>query len=286
MNNCILGCVDLAIEICIRSDDSTLCSLLSTSRLMAEIDNQFFWRSRFQYLYEFDLGITDYSKIYKEIIYKSYQEILYYAIAHNFIRLVDYSIAHGADTTRDDTRSIVLAFEYGHIEIIKHLITLGVDINSQIDMVALAAVKGKHLELVMYLAEIGFDLGPDNFEHGEYLMYAIENNDYPMVEYFSKQDIEDVGYFDIPLVSACIIGSFDMVQLFISLGADLHHEDDEAIRNAAEYGRLEIVKYLVNHGADVRAQNDYVLATSIINNHYHILRYVTDLLGSQLTILS
>ncbi|EQD53134.1 hypothetical protein B1A_12485, partial [mine drainage metagenome] len=42
----------------------------------------------------------------------------------------------------------------------------------------------------------------------------------------------------------------------LSEGADIHTDNDIALRCSAEIGQLEVVKFLVSEGADIHAYND------------------------------
>jgi len=66
-------------------------------------------------------------------------------------------------------------------------------------------------------------------------------------------------------------------KLLISLGADIHEENDYALRFAALNGHLEVVKYLVQLGANIHADNDYALRWSALNGHLEVLKYLVQL---------
>ena len=50
------------------------------------------------------------------------------------------------------------------------------------------------------------------------------------------------------LQSAAENGHLNIVQYLVSIGANIHASDDQALRLAAENGHLEIVQYLVSIG--------------------------------------
>jgi len=53
------------------------------------------------------------------------------------------------------------------------------------------------------------------------------------------------------LIDAAINGNIETVKLFLDMGANIHADNNEALRCASEYGHTEIVKLLLNRGADV-----------------------------------
>ncbi len=54
----------------------------------------------------------------------------------------------------------------------------------------------------------------------------------------------------------------DDIKELIKRGADVHWNEDEALRNAAGYGSKETVKTLLEHGADIHARDDYALRSA------------------------
>ena len=83
-----------------------------------------------------------------------------------------------------------------------------------------------------------------------------------------------------PLNYAVCEGNLEMVQLLISLGADVHSGDRECSQpliNAAAMGFMEITRYLVEHGAGIdRKDNNNVTALSfaLARNYSEIASYL------------
>ena len=55
-------------------------------------------------------------------------------------------------------------------------------------------------------------------------------------------------------------GRMEMVKYLVELGADIHAENEYALRWSAKHGHLEIVKYLVELGAEEGRPNKKKLA--------------------------
>ena len=53
----------------------------------------------------------------------------------------------------------------------------------------------------------------------------------------------------------------------LAAGANVHAQDDEALRRASHNGRLAVVQTLLNAGANVHANNDYALRWASENGH-------------------
>ena len=64
-----------------------------------------------------------------------------------------------------------------------------------------------------------------------------------------------------------------MVEL-IKSGADVHANDDIALRISAEQGLLENVKYLIELGANIHAHNDSALSLSARSGHFEVVKYL------------
>lgn len=61
------------------------------------------------------------------------------------------------------------------------------------------------------------------------------------------------------LLTGVRFGLLPELKYLVENGADIHVENDEALRYAAKNGHLAIVKYLIEHGADVHSNNDQAL---------------------------
>ena len=63
-------------------------------------------------------------------------------------------------------------------------------------------------------------------------------------------------------------------------GANIHTQDDQALRWASFYGQIEVVKYLVElkpDGANIHARNDQALEWASTNGHLDIVKYLIEL---------
>jgi ankyrin repeat protein len=60
----------------------------------------------------------------------------------------------------------------------------------------------------------------------------------------------------------------------VESGADIHANNDYALRWASAKGRLEIVKYLVEAGTDIHANNDEALRSASENGRLEIVKYL------------
>lgn len=63
----------------------------------------------------------------------------------------------------------------------------------------------------------------------------------------------------LQLVTAAATGALDMVRLTLSSGADIHFDDDLALRSAAFTGNFETLKCLLESGANAQAAGNEAL---------------------------
>ena len=75
---------------------------------------------------------------------------------------------------------------------------------------------------------------------------------------------------------ACYAGDLSEVKRLVAFGADIHAEEDYALRRAAHWGHLEVIKYLVECGADIHADDDYALRSAASYGHLAIVKYLCE----------
>ena len=79
----------------------------------------------------------------------------------------------------------------------------------------------------------------------------------------------------MPLINATLRGDVKAAERSIK-GADIHEDDDYALRFAAANGNFEIVKLLLENGADVHAMSDYPLRWASENGHSEIVKLLLE----------
>jgi len=66
----------------------------------------------------------------------------------------------------------------------------------------------------------------------------------------------------------------DLGSVAITHGSSIHAVDDQALKFSAQRGHLEIVKFLVTQGANVHADNDYALRYSALKGHLENVKFL------------
>ena len=69
-------------------------------------------------------------------------------------------------------------------------------------------------------------------------------------------------------------GNLKVVKYLISQGADIHAEDDLALRWSVTNGHLKVVKYLVSQGINIHVWDDYAFRGSASNGHLETVKYL------------
>ena len=72
------------------------------------------------------------------------------------------------------------------------------------------------------------------------------------------------------------LSNVDTFKLLIKKGADIHANNDYALRSSAAKGHLEVVKLLIEKGADIHAYNNYALRWSAINGHLEVIQLLIE----------
>ena len=71
-------------------------------------------------------------------------------------------------------------------------------------------------------------------------------------------------------------GHLDVIKYLIEKGANIHANDDYALRRSARNGHLDVVKYLIEKGANVHADYDFALGWSARNGHLNVVKYLIE----------
>lgn len=108
---------------------------------------------------------------------------------------------------------------------------------------------------------------------------AINNQNFPMFKLLIDKAKENTYFIDDFLNQALAFtarhGNLEMLKYLVeNKGADLHAEDERALRVASQNGHLDIVKYLVERGADVHAMFEGALRFAAERGHQDVVNYL------------
>lgn len=159
----------------------------------------------------------------------------------------------------------------GHLEVVKYFIENGVRINTKYNFGTTAicrAVGGGHYEVVDYLIDNGAKLDL-TFE------YAAASNRLEMVKHLHQKGA-DIRKSPAAIVDASRYGYIDIIKYLISIGADIQHNENEAITIASRDGFLEVVKCLHQNGADIHFKNDLMFVNASERGYLETVKYYVE----------
>jgi hypothetical protein len=78
------------------------------------------------------------------------------------------------------------------------------------------------------------------------------------------------------LIYSSAVGELALVIWSLKYGADIHDENDYALRFASGNGHLETVKYLVKSGSNIHAEDDRALITASYNGHLETVKFLVE----------
>jgi hypothetical protein len=74
------------------------------------------------------------------------------------------------------------------------------------------------------------------------------------------------------LINASLYGHLAVVKLLLESGAEVHAQNNYAIRWASFNDHLDVVKLLVESGAEVHAQNNYAIRCASFNGNLDVVK--------------
>lgn len=185
--------------------------------------------------------------------------------------VVKQLLGKGADIHFHEDGPLRYAAQNGHLPVVKLLLERGIDVNTVTDVLedlgpdddAPEVIDSSACQNVEYraiddAAEYGhFDIVRFLLEQGSVLPVdldgtlakAIKSHDFE----FFKFLLENGADVQKALYSAAIAGHRDAVEFAISKGADIHADDERALREAVINGSFFTLYCLVKHGANVQA---------------------------------
>jgi ankyrin repeat protein len=105
---------------------------------------------------------------------------------------------------------------------------------------------------------------------GKVLFWKLQQDD---ILFRPRKNLGDRGMsiYD-RLIDACREGDLSTVKECIERRANIHVENDYALRLAAERGHLEVVECLIENGADIHAKKDYALRWAAYHGYLEVVK--------------
>ena len=106
--------------------------------------------------------------------------------------------------------------------------------------------------------------------------YLPHNNYLPSINILKGKKVSK-DILDLMMSIMAKEGNVKGVKMFLERGADIHAENDRALRWASAGSKLEVVKYLVSKGADIHAENDMALRWASRMDRLDVVNYLKSL---------
>ncbi len=76
--------------------------------------------------------------------------------------------------------------------------------------------------------------------------------------------------------SACRNDHLNVVKYLVEKGADIHVNNEIALRNAIYYGNIDVIKFLVENGANIHILNNQPLVDSCSDGYLVVVKYLIE----------
>jgi ankyrin repeat protein len=108
------------------------------------------------------------------------------------------------------------------------------------------------------------------------LINAVKNNDLQGVKEALDNGADIHADDNAALRLAASEGHLPVVEYLVEQGANVYAYYDSALRMAARKGHLPVVEYLIEHDADIHAGNDSALRYAAENGHLPVVEYLVE----------
>ena len=192
-----------------------------------------------------------------------------YASEGGHLDIVKCLVSIGADIRAGDDYAVRSASRNCHLDVVKFLVSEGANIHAKNEYAVKSASENGHLDIVECLVSLGSDIHADN----DYAFRsASENGHLEVVKY-----LVELGYYHAPVQPGRIENNVVVTGEKVSIGVDIHAQNEYAIRYASRNGHLDVVNYLVSVGANIHAENEYPVRHASVNGYPEVVEYLVSI---------
>lgn len=150
--------------------------------------------------------------------------------------------------------------------------------NEQLDVYLQHAVEHSKLDIVKYLINKGVKI---DYFMPYILSHAAEKGNVELFKYLVKHGYKQNLEGEYILAHAAFYGKIDLVKYLLSVGAPDISKNNALIhavksKNILEETQIEIVKALLNNGANIHHNNDLALKTASSNDNLEVVKYLVE----------
>lgn len=187
------------------------------------------------------------------------------------------------NSNHDDEKLFHIACINGNLESVRELLENGVNPLCQdedrISGLDYAAAHG-HLEIFKLVQKAAFEKNPTHQRQRETfkaMNRAINGGHTNIVDYVLDSEKEPEQWLIDDGLNACArAGQTELAKKFVAKGADIHNQDNHALRYAAYFGYTATVKYFLEQGANVNAGNSEPLIQSARDGYTAIVELLIE----------
>ena len=181
-------------------------------------------------------------------------DTVYYSVINNDFKLLKDLEEKGVDILAENSKAFLLACEYGHFRIVEYLLDKGANINATVD----------------------FDPIPTEYSlFGNALSLSISNNTWLVFEYLLEKSIKVDLDNSFALKRLASINDIYRAKELIRRGANVN--DSEALSVAVIDNNWDFVKYLLTEtDADIHADNDFALRSICLKGNLELIELLLE----------
>ena len=254
-------------------DDNSLFKTCQVNKYTEDLSNELFWNMRIKQKYGgVDLseykGTKKYIEIYKEL--RATGDLYRYGMDNKYVPIVKYlfkqkkylnkylKVLRKTVTISELVKSAERG-ERGDLEMVKYLVSLDSTMFPKVFALMRAADKG-HLEMVKLLWEYVDNNTMNDTWYGtnnvsSIFRRAAEQGHLEILKFLWCQHIL-LDFINKAFIGAAKNNHQTTVEYLIDKEADIHADNDQALRLTAGRGYVKIVKYLLEKGANINVLYD------------------------------
>ena len=134
-----------------------------------------------------------------------------------------------------------------------------------------------NIKIVKYIKKKTYIIEYNNFVFSNSKYGCVRVVRYILNNGFDVNKKINFNYSSYVLLTYCSqYGYIEVVKLLLEKGANIHADDDYALRWSARNEHIEVVKLLLEKGANIHADNDYALRWSAKNGHIEVVKLLLE----------
>jgi len=178
------------------------------------------------------------------------------AVENGYFDLVKILTSAAADVHLQNGRSFQIAAVKGSLETLKHLVEFGCK-QEELNAAFVESCKGKNMDVIKYLIGLGADV---HHKKDRAIVEAATNGRLQVLKFLIECGCDPTTSNNKAFILACQNNRPKVVKYLISIFPDvIKAQNYGGLVRCATWSRFDLLEYLLSKGADIHAQNDYAL---------------------------